>query len=252
MLEAQFQKIGLNDNEREVYLAILRAGKITHERVSRATGVNRTTVYSIAEKLKKLGLISEDLGAKVSYLSSEGAEALSRMFEKEEGRLHEQKKTAEEIARELQHMTKGENYSVPKIKFVEEDDLNGYLYKRYGAWVQSGANYDSTWWGFEDHSFTEKYGTFIDWCWKQEPGNLQVRFFTNQADVEKEMSKKYRNRFIKPLAEENSFDSCFWVCGDYIIMVRSRERPHYLVEIYDTVLARNQRQLFKSLWDASK
>src|SRR3989344_8754572 len=101
MLEAQFQKIGLNDNEREVYLAILRAGKITHERVSRATGVNRTTVYSIAEKLKKLGLIAEDLGAKVSYLSPEGLDALPRIFEKEEQKLKEKQQIAKEIVATL-------------------------------------------------------------------------------------------------------------------------------------------------------
>lgn len=248
MLETQFQKIGLNDNEREVYLAILKAGKTTHERVARASGVNRTTVYSIAEKLKKLGLISEDLGAKVSYLAPEGLEALPRIFEKEEVRLKEQKRNAEEIVTELRSMTLSEKYSIPRIKFIEEDDLNTYLHKRYPVWAKSGFSHDNTWWGYHDSSFTKEYTEWIDWSWKHGPEGLKVCFFTNEADVEKEMEKKYQERRTKAVPE-GEFDSSLWVIGDFILMTRSRERPHYLVEIHDPVLARNQRQLFKSLWE---
>ena len=35
---------------------------------------------------------------------------------------------------------------------------------------------------------------------------------------------------------------------EYLIMAQTRVRPHYLVEIHDAVLARNQLQLFKGLW----
>jgi hypothetical protein len=31
-------------------------------------------------------------------------------------------------------------------------------------------------------------------------------------------------------------------------MAQTRVRPHYLVEINDELLARNQRELFKGLW----
>lgn len=251
MLETQFQKIGLNDNEREVYLAILKAGKTTHERVARASGVNRTTVYSISEKLKRLGLISEDLGGKISYLIPEGIVAVSRLFDKQERELAEKKKAAQEIAEQIVAITSGKNYSIPRIRFVEEGDLNDFLYKRYAEWAKSGLAYDNTWWGYHDSSFTEQYGDFIDWSWKQGPAGLKVRFLTNAAPVEKEMEKKHPERLTRTIPE-GEFDSSLWVNGDYILMVHSRERPHYLVEIHDPVLARNHRQLFKNLWDVTK
>lgn len=81
------------------------------------------------------------------------------------------------------------------------------------------------------------------------PSDLKVCFFSNPAESEKKMQKKYPERIVKTLPGNEGFDSSLWICGDYIIMARTRERPHYLVEIRDPVLARNQRQLFKNLWE---
>lgn len=233
-------------------MSVLKAGKISHQSISKLTGINRTTVYSIARKLQGMGLVTEDLGAKINYLVPEKPEAIEHIFRKEAQELSEKQKAAHELVEELATYTLGQSYSVPKIRFVEEQDLTNFLYKRYGDWAENGRKYDNTWWGFEDDSFTEKYKTWIDWSWEYEPGGIKVKFFTNTAAVEEEMSQKYPDRSIKALPPGEEFDSSLWIMGDYIIMARTRERPHYLVEIYDSVLARNQRQLFKSLWDATK
>ena len=111
--------------------------------------------------------------------------------------------------------------------------------------------HDNTWWGFQDDTFTEKYGSWAEWAWKQTP-DVKVRLFLNRAPVESTMNKKFPERMTRNLPEGISFDSSFWVAGDYLFMIQTRERPHYLVEINDTVLARNQRELFKGLWELAK
>lgn len=251
-MEKLFEAIGLNANEREVYLAVLRAGKISPQRVARLTGINRTTVYSISRKLRDSGFITEDVGQKVTYLLAASPENLKDIFEKEEKSLAERKQAVIQLAKELEALPKNTTYSVPRIHFVEEADLSKYLQSEYGRWSASTAEYDNTWWGFQDDSFTEKYGKFIEWSWKHSPKDLQVHFFANNAPVEKEMGKKFSERSLKELPSGINFDSSFWVAGDYIFMVQTRERPHYLVEINDAVLARNQRELFKGLWSAVK
>jgi len=133
MIEESFVKLGLNENEREVYLAVLKAGKTTHARISRTTGINRTTVYSIVNKLNKLGLVTEDLGEKIAYVVAEGPETIERMIEKEEKELGEKKKAAKELMQKLAVYRIGQNYSVPRIKFVEENDLSEHLGPYYNA-----------------------------------------------------------------------------------------------------------------------
>lgn len=248
MLEKEFQQLGLNDNEREVYLALLKAGKASPARISKETGINRTTVYSISKKLASLGLVGEDLGAKVAYLYAEKPEALEKIFAREESVLQQKRELAKKVADELSRIPGNKSYSVPHIKFVEEEDLTDYLYKEYARWVESGKSSDNTWWGYHDSSFSEAFSEWIHWNWEQGPKDTKVRFFVNPHSVEEEISGKHPDRETKILPAGIEFDSSMWVIGDYVLMTQTRERPHYLVEIHDTVFARNQRQLFKTLW----
>jgi len=252
MLEKEFNRLGLNDNEREVYLAVLKAGKASPARIAKETSINRTTVYSVSRKLMSLGLIGEDLSAKVGYLYAEKPEALEHMFAKEEAVLQERKTLAQTMAKELAAIPSGKTYSVPRIKFIEEADLTDYLYKQYELWGQSGAQRDNTWWGYIDSSFTREYKEWIHWTWKHGPKGQKVNFFANASDVEAEVSAQHPERITRTLPEGQEFDSSFWVVGDYVLMTQSRERPHYMVEIHDAVFARNQRQLFKNLWGVVK
>jgi biotin operon repressor len=251
-MDELFNEIGLNKNEREVYLAVLRAGKVSPQRVSAQTGINRTTVYSVAKKLRDMGLIGEDIGQKVTYLFANNPESIVAAVEKEEKKLFARKNAAARLAKELVVLPRNTNYSVPRIKFVEESDLSAYLKSEYARWSENAALSDNIWWGFQDDSFTEKYGEFIEWSWKHSPKDLKVRFFANNAPVEREMGKKFSERSLKQLPTGINFDSCFWVAGDFLFMVQTRVRPHYLVEINDAVLARNQRELFKGLWGLAK
>lgn len=80
-MEKLFLKLGLNYNEQEVYVVVMKAGKISPQHVSKITKINRTTVYSIAKKLESLGLISQDYGQKVRYLVAEEPKNMLTMLE---------------------------------------------------------------------------------------------------------------------------------------------------------------------------
>lgn len=247
-MEELFKKLGLNDNEREVYLTVLQAGKIAPNQVAQITGINRTTVYSVGKKLEKMGLVTQDLGQKVNYLVATPPEKLVSVFEKEEKKLAEKKKVAKELAKELGSLVSEKHYSVPRIRFVEEADLEAYLYEAYPRWSDSVEAFDNTWRGFQDDSFTSRYEKWIDWTWKFSKENIRAEIFFNQAEVEQKLFEKHPSRKMRVLPKTVTFDSNFWVAGEYLIMVQTQVRPHYLVEIHDAVLARNQRELFKGLW----
>lgn len=248
-MEVLFRKLGLNQNEQEVYLAVLRAGKIAPNQIAQSTNINRTTVYSIGRKLIKMGLMTQDLGQKVSYFVATPPEKLVAILEKEEKQIAEKKKVAQKLARELSVLRSEKHYSVPRIRFIEEADIEDYLYEAYPRWAGSVALIDNVWRGFQDDSFTSRYEKWIEWTWRQPTQKtLGVEFFSNQAAIESALLKKHPTRLIKSLPKHVTFDSSLWVTGEYLIMVQTRVRPHYLVEIHDAVLARNQRELFKALW----
>jgi predicted transcriptional regulator len=247
-VEELFRKLGINDNEREVYLSVLRAGKIAVNQVARETSINRTTVYSIAKKLESMGIVAIDYGQKISYLVAVPTSQLVGIFEREEKKLAEKKQIAIKLADELSSLASERHYSVPRIKFVEENDLEEYLYVAYPRWEESAKGKENVWRGFQDDSFTTYYEKWINWIWKRSRRDFDVEFFINESNIEKQLTRKYGGRKMKILPNHISFDSSFWTTGEYLIMAQTRVRPHYLVEIHDEVLARNQRELFKGLW----
>lgn len=248
MFSNAFTILGFNENEEKVYLEVLKFGKISPAKVAKLTKVNRTTVYSIADKLEKLGLIDQDLGGKRSYLVATSPCALTNLIEAEERKLAEKKEEVKQLIERLQSFVPHVEYSVPKIKVVEEADLSHYLTKIYPEWEKSCAAVDHTWWGFHDSSFTAHYEAVIDGHWEQSSSDLQVKFFTEKTCIEEKMHEKHPNRQVKQIPKMG-FDCSLWVVGSYIMLVKTREHPHYMIEILDAVLARNLRNLFRAFWE---
>lgn len=249
-LEKVLKEMGLGEKEQVLYGLILEHGKIAPTLLSRLTKINRTTIYSVANELKEKGLIIEDLGGKVLYYLPAPAEELERVIRKE----RENVKKKETVVRELQEILKSvpssKTYAVPKIRFIEEESLERYLYEATPRWIESMLVNEPTWWGFQDHTFVKKFEKWIDWSWEKSPEEINLKLFTNESDVEKKMKdKKYAGRRHMKFLQSEKFSASQWVLGDYIVLIKTDGRPRYLTEIHDSALAHNMRQIFKGLWD---
>ena len=251
-INKQLKNFGLNENESRVYLEVLKHGKLAIAQVPKLTHINRTTVYSIAKKLIGMGLVSEDLGGKKTYLVALPPTHLRAMIKKEEEQVDAQKSIVDELVKALTPLQSQAGYSVPKIRFIDEAQIEKHLYDAAPRWDESMASTDPTWWGFQDHAFAEIYKDWIDWYWKQAPNVIGLKLLTNKSDIEKRLEGKYKQRVMKFWSKSGEFTSTIWVTGDYVTMLSLRERPHYLVEIHDPVMARNMRALFKGLWEEVK
>ena len=250
-METLLKQIGLNDKEIKVYLAIQQYGKITPAEIAKLTGINRTTVYSTAKELMRLGIVTEDLGSSPRYLLALPAAELEKVIVREEKRLEAKKQVVGQAISELKAFTKQTKYSIPKITFITEEKVEDYLYKRTEEWIKSiKERGENTAWGFQDTSLVSRYEDWINWYWRNaNPKDMTWKLLTNQADIESTMKKRnYTQRNIKLWDGKGAFSASTWVCGDYLIMIATQQRPHYLVEIHDAVLAQNMRELFKAIW----
>jgi sugar-specific transcriptional regulator TrmB len=249
MIGATLEKLGFTKNEIRVYNAILKARRATPAEIAEKTKVSRPTVYSVAKALASKGLIAEDLGGKTLYLVPAGPEELGCLIKKEQQALKEKEKLMEQVRGELSRAAVGAEYPVPKIRFVEEQNLEEHLRARVHTWHTSTMQSGGTWWGFQDHSLVEHYREWIDLFWKKMPSGGHLKLLSNQSDIERRLQGKYKGREIKFWGKSEQFTATTWIAGDYVIMVRTDVHPFYLVELHDTALAHNLREVFKNLWD---
>ena len=250
MVEEKLKQLGLSEKETDVYLAILRSGKTTPARVSRDTGINRATVYANAKTLTEKGLISEDLGGKTLYLVAEPVTSFLDTISKEKKALLAKEKVAKSAMEELSELTRSIQYSVPKIKFIEEARLSEYLYKQSPVWTESTLANKTTYLGIQDPTFVENYSDWIDWYWQTMDKRVALKLLTAKSKFEKELPiDKYERRQLKYWPEVDQVSATIWIMGSYIAMIQTQVRPHYIVEIHDAALGANLQKVFQSLWD---
>jgi len=255
MVQEYLKNLGLTDKEIGVYLEVLKHGRVGATQVAHSTKINRTTVYSVAKELTKKGFILEDLAGKASSLVAVPPQDLKFLVQKEEKQLQQKKDSISKMIDELQNLTKNAQYAIPKITFIQEEDLMDYLYKRSDEWHKSIMKYDGILWGFQDHTFAEHYEKWIDWEWRVGgPKDLQLHLFSNESGIEEKNRKKEFSdrRQIKYWKGKQNFTGTVWVHGDYLLLVQTQKRPHYLVEIYDVLLAENMREFFTGIWEQIK
>ena len=249
MLEKVLNQLGLGRKEQVIYKLILEHGKISPALLSRLSKINRTTVYSVAEELKAKGLILEDLGGKIIYYIPTRADDLKKILEEDREKAKHKEHSIHELQEILKNIPESKTYSVPKIRFIDEADLEQYLYEATPRWYESMQTTDTTWLGFQDHTFVEKFEKWIDWSWEKAPQPIKLKLLTNESDIEEKMkSKKYSDRRMLKFWDNNEFTGTQWIVGSYIVLVVTKQRPYYLVEIHDSVMAHNMREVFKNIW----
>lgn len=253
MIEKVLNQLGLGNKEQVVYKLILEYGKIAPALLSRLAKINRTTVYSVAKELKEKGLIVEDLGGKTLYYMPAREHELEKVAKAKQEEAAKKVDSIRELQEFLKNVPESKTYSVPKIRFVDEIDLEKYLYEATPRWVESQKAVDTTWWGIQDHTFVEHFKDWIVWFWKQAPKEIDLKLFSNDSAIESDMKiEKIDRRQIRFWKEGNHLTGTQWVVGDYIILVITKQRPFYLVEIRDSVMAHNMREVFRTLWEEKK
>jgi predicted DNA-binding transcriptional regulator len=249
MINDLLKQLGFSDKEILIYLTLLQHGKLSPASLANIVKLNRTTVYSIAKDLTAKGVIAEDLGGLSMHLVAKPPQDLSLLAEKEQKQLEEKKAIIKNVVEELQAIAKPTQYTVPKIIFVAQDEVDKHLYTQTPIWDKSILQYDGNWWGFQDHTFVQNYEKWIDWYWeKGSDPKTKLKLLSNET-AEQIKKKKFDRRQIRFWDQSHNFQATTWILGDFVVMIVTNQKPHYLVEIHDKTLAHDMREVFKGIWN---
>lgn len=241
--------LGLNPVETRLYEAVFKAGAIAPAALAKAAGVKRTTAYSIARGLVEKGILVEDATRRPRVFLPAMPEDIARAVDAEQKLFDEKKRALGELGAMVSRTHTKEAAFAPRVRFIESNKLKSYLYQAYASWYDSMQKTgETTYWGFQDATFVEHFGEWIDWVWERTPTELDLKLLTNLTPSEKKMAGKYPRRLVKYWGEATNFISSTWVTGDYVIMINTRQAPFYLVEIHDPRFAHDQREVFRNLW----
>ena len=250
MYQDTLVKLGFSDKEIAIYTTLLQHVSLSAAEISKLTRINRTTVYSATKELTKKGLLSEDLGAKTRKFVALPPQNIERLFQNEQKKLDDKKPYILRAVRELNVFTQASKYTVPKIIFVEEENIESHLYKQTAVWNKSMKDRNVAYWGFQDASFVKHFEEWIDWYWtlEQSSNAIELKLLSNKI-AEQLKKKKYERRQIIFWDKTDDFTGTTWIMGDYTTIIMTDRKPYYLIEIHDQTIAHNMREVFKGLWE---
>ncbi len=245
------KKIGLSEKEAKLYLTLLKQERMKPTDLAKAIRVSRPLVYSLAKGLLSKGLIAEDISGKTMHFVALPPKSLSHLVDEAKREAKEKEELIKEIVSELSLLTAEKQYPVPKMRLVEEKDVQKFLFDNLTKWQDEVIASDGVWWGFQDHTFIENNEKWIAATWQTKQSkneHYEARIFTNESRIEQKLEKKYGPKRNVRFLDGSNFTATTWVCGEYLIMIMTREHPFYLIEIHDTFMAHNTAEIFKRLW----
>ena len=243
------RSLGLAENEIVVYKAIFKDREILPSELAKVTGIKRTTAYSVVHSLVEKGLVIEDTTKRPRTVSLATGGEIENAISIEKKRSQEKQDLLIKLSQEVENREAEESYPVPQIRFVEESKVAQFLNKRIEIWNENMKKVDPVFWGYQDPSLLDNYEGWIKKYWKQAPKNFEVKLLTNDERAERRVSGKYERRHTKFWSATQNFLSTTWVIGDYVIILNTKQHPYYLIEIHDKLIAHDQREVFRGLWN---
>ena len=236
MDEKSWQKLGLEESEIKAYLTLLKIGSSTTTTLAKDTGLNRSYLYDILERLINRGLVSFFIRNNIKYFNAASPEKLvdyADSIKKEMQKLIPELEKLKAIPKEV---AKVELYQGKDgLKTVLKDVINER--KNY---VVFG----------EESQFQNMFPIYIQQFLRDSSAYGMEEKLLTKTGVKKTILQSKKSQ-IKHLPDEYFSPVSTVVYGDKVAIFIWKE-PHFAVLITDKDVARSYCNYFDALWNIAK
>jgi len=239
-LEKTLTELGLSTNEASLYTSSLSLGATTVLKLSRSSGIRRTTVYNLIDSLKHKGLMRENIvGFKKTY-EVEHPEKLEGILDLRKSQLQKDMPDFLSLFNKVGGSSVIKHYEgIESIKPIYLETIND---------VNSGDDYlvitnQAQWYGLDS-----KY--FQNYKEKRSKTGARVRMLFEESDIARE-HKKYEKNFneeIKFLPNESHINVDF-VCTPKRVIIFQTIQPFNAIVIENEFVVEMYKNLFEVIWN---
>lgn len=234
MVREQLKRIGLTDEEINIYTFLLKRGSSKATIISKELGTARTTVYRFLSSLFEKGLIGENIQNNVKYFYPIEPERIPEIMQ-------EKIKEIETIIPQLQEM-KNEKFEETNTELFKGREGMKSIMKDI---LRTKKPY--TFIGETEKYFSEIEIFTIQWLKQVEDNKMKGRLLCS----EKQNFKVAKTEEYRLLPKELISNISTWTYGDKTALFIWLE-PFYAVVINNKSVTENNRKTFDYLWKISK
>jgi len=236
MIRESLKKIGLTEEEINIYLLLLKLGSSKATIISKELGVARTTIYRFLLSLYEKGLISENIQNNVKYFYPVDPKRIPEILKERAEEIQQIIPELNSLKSDLNEETNVELYKGKNgIKTIMNDILREE--KDY-TFIGNAEKYFEE---FDIDIFTSQ------WIRKIEKGKIKGRLLCNK----KQKFKIAKTEEYKLLPEDLIPKISTWTYGDKTaIFIWSK--PFYVVLVNNKSIADSNKKTFEYFWKMAK
>jgi len=237
-METELREYGLSEKESKVYLANLKAGDCTANKLSELTGIRRSTVYEVIESMKKKGVISSYQKNNKYYFSALSPQDLITLLREKEEKI---KKIVPELVSLMGAVSEKPNVrlfeGIKGMKNVVDEMLNSKEILVYGA-TKTG-----------DPIFEHYIPNFAK---RRESKEVRMRAIIS-PDIPEHMVEKGIRKYtdIRTLKFLEDHKVAYFIYDNSLIIMTLGEEL-IAIKIESPLLVESQRLVFEQLWNIAK
>lgn len=242
------EKLGLSEEEAKLYITLTeRGGALTILELSRASGINRTRIYRLLEKLESLGIIEEIIDVRHKLAKAVGADTLELLVKDQESKVKYLREVFPSITN---FISAGKTLSQPGTKVLFYRGKEGV---RQQVWNTLRTKGEAV--GYTYGPVIELIGEYYN-EWRNEWIKRKL-FFRDIVNPDFGFPKGITHTLNDP---ENSFATRIIpsnvlfinhqidIYNEVVSYYNWNEGEVFGVEIYNEKIAQMQKQLFEMVW----
>lgn len=240
----QLGLLGLDPLEALIYFELSRA-HLSRLELSRATGINRSKVYRVADGLLARGIIEEAADDKGQRLSTAPIRSLERLLTEGEIRLDQQRQAITHLKEFVASPTSGSEVGVRTFK--GEEGLRQQL------WNELRESQSEILIFSQGESLNVPFGRHFSQKFRSEviKRGIKQRALQNIADEPEEygLSEYFKHFSLRVISKKHlQISREITVLKDRVNIYSWRERVFFGIEIQDRSYARFMKQIFEKYW----
>lgn len=237
---------GLSAEESELYILLIKKGSLSALNISRELKIARTKVYRLLEKLKEKGFVVEEIQNYGSKFKAESYEKFNNIIKDKEEELKHIKNHSAELFNTLASLQSVDNQNSKILYYKGVEGLKQVTWNSLKAKDILRIYEIKDMSGFLSFDFAEKV--------RQElvDRNIMTHQLTNlpklaeYTENAEHVTKFWTPRYINP--EFLSIDFEIVIYNDVYCMYNYKDDDIFIVEIYNSTLARMQEKIFDFVW----
>ena len=237
------KKIGLSENEVKIYTTLLKTGSSTPYEIGKKTGIYRSQIYDILEKLINKGLVSYVYQGPKKYFQAASPEKIKDFLEDKKRLLEDQKKELDQIMPGLMKIPELQRMDTKVEVFRGKEGLKYFLKDI----IKTGKEVLMT--GIDDKKYKEELPFFMEQYFRElRRLGIKERVITVKRSGIFLFNKKTAPTTEYRFLEERQFNPTNTVVYGSKVVIVSWGSTETAIMIENEEIAETYRNYFEHLW----